>query len=44
MHFSPDCQHETENPDKILGLGILLHTRNVKIPEMERTVALLQKI
>jgi hypothetical protein len=27
-----------------LGSRILYHTRNVKIPEMERIVALLQKI
>lgn len=33
-----------KKPERALGSSILYHTRNVKIPEMERIVALLQKI
>jgi len=33
-----------EKRERALGSSILCHTRNVKVPEMERIVALLQKI
>jgi len=36
--------HGEKKKERALGSSILCHTRNVKIPEMERIVALLQKI